>query len=344
MLSKYATMWGKHLARLSVTKLRTYLSMNSNPVHFPPYRTGPRHRRLEHDEAYKMVKDTVAERTIAERGFPIVFALENDATLLCCVYSWKSNAATLRDNYPILRMDKCINRMGSAEVFSAHDAKSDYWQDELDQAHMDKTVLVTHNRLYWYTRMSFGLKNTTATFQRPINVILVPFMTQRALVYFEYAVIFSKRFEKPIQHMKYVLRLIQKVGMTLKVKMRFSISVAIDYLGHMIAPGRQHIATKMADAVRSLYYPTKMSRTFFFGAVQFVPPNYLKLCRCCSTLNNRMEKEEPTQLEYNDREPQIVDDLMEKVIGPLFLALPKANGKVIIETDAGDKPVSCVLQ
>lgn len=130
-----------------------------------------------------MLKYNVAEVSITKWASPIVVAPKDDGSLRYCICYRKLNAATVRDSYPFLQMNECINGPETANVFSTLDANSGYWQIELDENNIYKTVFVTHNKLYRYTCMSFGLKNTSATFQRAMNTILAPVKWQDALVY-----------------------------------------------------------------------------------------------------------------------------------------------------------------
>lgn len=71
-------------------------------------------------------------------------------------------------------MDECIDSLGTASGISILDASSGYWQAKLTRNNMDKTAPVTHNELFGYTRMPFGLKNVPATFQRAMDNTLAP--------------------------------------------------------------------------------------------------------------------------------------------------------------------------
>lgn len=78
----------------------------------------------------------------------------------------------IRDSNPIPRIDKSIDGLCSAEVFSTFDADSGYWHIELDQAYLGKSAFVTYSRLYLYTRMPFALKNAPVKFRHATDMIL----------------------------------------------------------------------------------------------------------------------------------------------------------------------------
>lgn len=283
MLSKYATRWDGHLGRILVTEYRIQLSKDSNLMYSLPYRTRPRQRQLEWDKVNKMVKDNVTKLTITNWASPIVFALKKNGGLRFCVVYSRLNAATVRDCYPVLRMNECIDSLVSTKAFPTLDANSSYKRTELNQAGLLKTAIFTHNGLYRNTRMPFGLKNAHAMFQRAIIIILAPVKWQHFLVYLEDVAIFSKSPKNHLQYVESVLQPMQKASMTLELK-TFCFSDTIKYLGHMITPGQRRVATITTDAVQSLHHPTTTSRPRFFRAVQRLPLICSESCQSCSAL------------------------------------------------------------
>lgn len=117
--------------------------------------------------------------------------------------------------------------------------------------------------------MPFGLKNTLAQFQLAVETILPSVKWRYALVYSDDVVIFSRSPEKHLQHVEFVLQLMQKAGMTSKIKKCVFFSDAIDYREHVVTLGRLHIATETTDSARRLKYPTIPSelRSFWDCAV-----------------------------------------------------------------------------
>lgn len=93
-----------------------------------------------------------------ELAEPTVFRSEERRLLRFCVDCRKLIAATKRDSYPISLMDEFIDSLGKAAVFSTLDANSDYWQVNVVEVHRDKKAFSSHQGLYRFLRMAFGLK------------------------------------------------------------------------------------------------------------------------------------------------------------------------------------------
>ena len=145
---------------------------------------------------------------------------------------------TVRDAYPIPRMDECIDSLGDAVIFSTLDCNSGYWQIPMAEEERDKTAFISHYDLYRWLRMPFGLKNAPGTFQRAADVILASVKWQFALVYLDDIIIYSKSIEEHYDHLQTVLGLVHKAGISLKIHKCQFFTETVDYLGHTVSPGK----------------------------------------------------------------------------------------------------------
>ena len=139
-----------------------------------------------------MLKMGVIEEAKCEWASPIVFVPKPDGSMRFCVDYRRLNQMTVRDSYPIPRMDECIDSLGDASVCTNLDANCGYWQIEIDEADRDKTTFTSHHGLYRFVRMPFGLKNAPGTFQRAADVIQSKVKWQSAHVYLDDVIVYSK--------------------------------------------------------------------------------------------------------------------------------------------------------
>lgn len=92
---------------------------------------------------------------------------------LCfCADHSRLNAVTVRDSYPIPRMEECRESFGKERIFPSLDANSRYWKAEVGEKVVDKTAFAANNGLPKYAGWPFRLKHAPATFYRAINVVL----------------------------------------------------------------------------------------------------------------------------------------------------------------------------
>ena len=95
---------------------------------------------------------------------PVAFASKKNGTLQFCVDCRRLNAMTVRDAYPIPRMNRFIDSLEDARVFRTLDASSELWQILIAPKARDKTTFTTRFGTYAFTRIPFGLKNAPATY------------------------------------------------------------------------------------------------------------------------------------------------------------------------------------
>ncbi|KAF9752788.1 Retrovirus-related Pol polyprotein from transposon [Nosema granulosis] len=93
-----------------------------------------------------------------------------------CIDFRRLNNVTIRDAYPMPRVEDLIDALSGARDFSKMDAESGYHQIEMDPRDIEKTAFACREGLFEFTRMPFGLVNVPAIFQRIMNTILRPFL------------------------------------------------------------------------------------------------------------------------------------------------------------------------
>jgi hypothetical protein len=122
-----------------------------------------------------------------------------------CIDYRRLNTVTVRDSYPLPRMDECINSLRDASVFSTLDCNSGFWQITVSPEDKEKTILTSHEGLFWFFRMPFGLKNAPATFKRFVDITLAGLTWKVFLVYLDGIIVYSRSREDRIQHLDAVL-------------------------------------------------------------------------------------------------------------------------------------------
>ena len=205
------------------------------PVRLPPYRTPMMHREVISQMVQEMQDKGIIQPSASPWASPVVLVPKKDGSLRFCVDYRQLNALTMKDVYPLPRIDDILDTLGSAKYFTTLDLASGYWQVKLDDDARPKTAFTTHQGLFEFIRMPFGLCNAPATFQRAMQTVLSGLEWRNCFVYIDDILIASPTFEEHLQHLEEVINRLRKANLRLKPKKCLFLCEEVSYLGHIIS-------------------------------------------------------------------------------------------------------------
>ena len=120
------------------------------------------------------------------------------------------NKVTIKNKYPLLRIDDLMDQLQGAGVFSKIDLRSGYHQIRVRGEDIPKTAFRTRYGHYEYTVMSFGLTNAPAVFMDYMNRVFHPFLDKFVVVFIDDILIYSKTEEEHAEHLRTVLQILKE--------------------------------------------------------------------------------------------------------------------------------------
>ena len=208
------------------------------PIAKRPYRMAP----IEHEEVKKNIDELLSKGFIRPSSSPWAFPVllvekkETSAKRMCVDYR-ALNAVTVKNKYPLPRIDDLFDQLQGACVFSKIDLRSGYHQLKIRPSDIPKTAFTTKYGLYEYTVMSFGLTNAPAYFMHLMNKVLMDFLDKFLVVFIDDILIFSKTKEEHEEHLRLVLQRLREHKLYAKFsKCQFWID-EVPFLGHIISKG-----------------------------------------------------------------------------------------------------------
>ncbi|GMF31601.1 unnamed protein product [Phytophthora fragariaefolia] len=140
----------------------------------------------------EMLSNKVIEPGEGAWGFPVVIVRKKDGSVRFCIDYRSLNAVTVKDLYPLPRVDETLEALHESQRFTSLDLHSGYWQLAVAKEDRAKIAFTTRRELFQFLRMPFGLCNAPSTFQRLMDCVLRGLTWVCCLVYLDDVVIFTK--------------------------------------------------------------------------------------------------------------------------------------------------------
>ncbi|GFU58197.1 retrovirus-related Pol polyprotein from transposon 17.6 [Trichonephila clavipes] len=218
-----------------------------------------------------------------------------------------------------------------------------YWQIKMDEESKPLTAFTTHNAVYQWKTMPFGLAGASGTFQREMNRILKSH-SEYAQAYMDDVVIFSKTFEEHLVHLELVLTELEKLGFSVRLDKCSFAAKRIKYLGHTIGGGKHGPDEDKILAIKRLIRPTtKKEVRSVLGLMGFYRayiPNYAEIS---TPLTELTKKNKPNDVSWGEAEQNSFVKLKELLCEVTSLATPDANLPFQVHCDTSDYGVGCCL-
>lgn len=213
------------------------LKEGSVPPKSQIYGLSPRERQVLEDYVEKESAAGRIRPSNSPYGAPILFVPKKDDTLRLCVDYRGLNEITIKDEYPLPRIDEMLEQLKDARIFSKIDLKSGYNQIRVAPEDIPKTAFKCHKGLFEYTVLPFGLCNVPGTFQRMVNSIFGTAVNKFVVVYLDDILIFSRTRQEHEEHVKWVMDKLRENKLYGSAKKCEFYTESTEYLGHIVGHG-----------------------------------------------------------------------------------------------------------
>ncbi|KAL5542066.1 hypothetical protein UlMin_009776 [Ulmus minor] len=143
-------------------------------------------------------------------GAPVLFVKKKDGTLRMCIDYRELNKLTIKNKYPLPRIDDLFDQLKGAANFSKIDLRSGYHQLRIKDNDVPKTTFQTRYGHYEFLVMPFGLTNAPAAFMDLMNRVFAQYLDKFIIVFIDDILVYSKTLEEHEEHLRKELNMRQR--------------------------------------------------------------------------------------------------------------------------------------
>ena len=349
LLNRNADVFSKHKADIGCCNFVEHeIELEEGAV---PHREGARRMTPHKSEACRAEIEMLLEYDMIEPSKSpwacgVVMAKKKGVQLrFCCDFRYL-NAVTIKDAYPIPRIDESLSKLGDAKFFTTLDLGSAFWQVPLRKKDREKTGFACELGLYQWKRMHFGLCNATATFQRLMAQALTGVTKKYGnllMCYVDDVVIATPTLEDGIDRLDEVFGCMKRAGLKCKPSKCEILRDSIKYLGRMVDRHGVRPDPEAVEAVLTWKAPrTDTQLMSFLGFAnyyrEFIKGYADKVYPMQKLMRNKGKK-----FEWNDEAQVAFENIKRELCEAPVLGMPTEKGMYVLDTDASVVAISGIL-
>jgi hypothetical protein len=182
------------------------LKPGTTPIYKTPYSMATPELAELKEHVKELLEKGFIHPSSSPWGAPVIFVLKKDDTQRLCVDYRALNEVTVKNKYPLPRIDDLFDQLCGACVFSKIDLRLGYHQLKIWECDIPKTAFVSRYGLYEYTVMSFGLTNAPAYFMYLMNKVFMEYMDKFVVVFIDDILVYSRSEEEHEEHLRLALQ------------------------------------------------------------------------------------------------------------------------------------------
>ena len=299
-------------------------------------------REIEENEIKKMLDANIIEPSTSAWSAPVVLVTKKDGSTRFCVDYRKLNDVTVKDAYPLPRIDDSLEALAGCKWFSVCDLASGYWQVELSEEAKEKSAFVTKSGLFQFKVMPFGLCNAPATFERLMETVLQGLMWDRCIVYLDDVISFGSTFSSALNHLEQIFQRFRHAHLQIKAQKCSLFQKQVDFLGHVVSRDGVSCDPKKIEAVQKWPVPNTVKTVrSFLGFVGYYRRFIKDFAHNAEPLTHLTKTEVP--FVWRSQCQQAFEKLRQALISAPILSYPQPGAPYILDTDASQVGLGGVL-
>ncbi|GJV72045.1 putative reverse transcriptase domain-containing protein [Tanacetum coccineum] len=312
------------------------------PVARAPYRLAPSEMKELSEQLKELSDKGFIRPSSSPWGAPVLFVKKKDGSFRMCIDYRELNKLTVKNRYPLPRIDDLFDQLQGSSVYSKIDLRSGYHQLRVREEDIPKTAFRTRYGHYEFQVMPFGLTNAPAVFMDLMNRVCKPYLDKFVIVFIDDILIYSRNKQEHEEHLKLILELLKKEELYAKFsKCEFWIP-KVQFLGHVIDSKGIHVDPAKIESIKDWASPKSPTEIRQFlglaGYYRRFIEGFSKIAKPITKLTQKKVK-----FVWGDKQEAAFQLLKKKLCSAPILALPEGSKDFIVYCDASIKGLGVVL-
>ncbi|KAL0547191.1 hypothetical protein IC582_017119 [Cucumis melo] len=312
------------------------------PISRAPYRMAPAELKELKVQLQELLDKGFIRPSVSPWGAPVLFVKKKDGSMRLCIDYRELNKVTVKNRYPLPRIDDLFDQLQGATVFSKIDLRSGYHQLRIKDEDIPKTAFRSRYGHYEFIVMSFGLTNAPAVFMDLMNRVFREFLDTFVIVFIDDILIYSKTEAEHEEHLRMVLQTLRDNKLYAKFsKCEFWLK-QVSFLGHVVSKAGVSVDPAKIEAVTGWTRPSTVSEVrSFLGLAGYYRRFVENFSRIATPLTQLTRKGAP--FFWSKACEDSFQTLKQKLVTAPVLTVPDGSGNFVIYSDASKKGLGCVL-
>ncbi|KAL0534730.1 hypothetical protein IC582_029023 [Cucumis melo] len=280
--------------------------------------------------------------SVSPWGAPVLFVKKKDGSMRLCIDYRELNKVTVKNRYPLPKIDDLFDQLQGATVFSKINLQSGYHHLRIRDSDIPKTTFHFRYGYYEFIVMSFGLTNAPAVFMDLMNRVFKDFLDTFVIVFIDDILIYFKTEAEHEEHLHRVLETLRANKLYAKFSKCEFLLKKVTFLGHVVSSEGVSVDPAKIEAVTS--WPrlstVNMIRSFL-GLAGYYRRFMKDFSRIASPLTQLTRK--GTLFVWSPTCESSFQELKQKLVSAPVLIVSEGSGSFVIYSDASKKGLGCVL-
>jgi len=280
--------------------------------------------------------------SVSPWGAPVIFIQKKDGSWRLCIDYRQLNKATIKNKYPLPRIDDLFDQMKGATVFSKINLRSGYHQLRIKEDDIPKTAFKTRFGHYEFTILPFGLTNAPGVFMSLMNGVFREYLDKFVQVFIDDILIYSRTIEEHDEHLRLVLQCLREHKLYGKLSKCSFYQSRIHYLGHVISGEGIAVDPAKVEAIMEWPAPTNVTEVRSFmglaGYYRRFVEGFSKIANPITELQKKNKK-----FVWTEKCTEAFQRLKELLTTGSILKVPDMDADFLVCTDASKEGLGGVL-